>query len=168
MTTLISVEPTKVLAIYPCTRGFSYAVMENPLKLLEFNLISPKKFDKEKLLDAMKRIIETHKPITLVMENCNSKYCRKGKRTKNLIQEISYWAKKKHIPVKFYSRDQVRNVFERWKAYTKYEIAIVLSRNIAELQQYIYDKPRYPERDNNISSLFSSISLAVTNYYLKN
>ncbi len=162
---MIKVEPTKVLAIYPCTRGFSYAVMESPLKLLELNLISPKKFDKEKLLNAMKRIVEAHIPITLVLENCNSKYCRKGSRTKNLIQEISLWAMKKQIPVKFYSRDQVRNVFGRWKAYTKYEIAIVLSRNIPELQQYMYDKPKYPERDNNNSSLFSSISLAITNYY---
>ncbi|MFY0629994.1 MAG: hypothetical protein JXR05_06405 [Flavobacteriaceae bacterium] len=166
MTSLTKVEPTKVLAIYPCTRGFSYAVMENPLKLIEFNLISPKKFDKEKLLDQMKRVINSHKPVTLVLEDCESKYCRKGKRTKNLIKSIFKWAKKEEITVCQYSRDDIRNLFERWNATTKYDIALVLSRNISELQQYIYNKPKYPDREVNIDSLFCSVSLGVTHFYI--
>ncbi|MFY0602700.1 MAG: hypothetical protein JXQ93_02040 [Flavobacteriaceae bacterium] len=166
MTNLTNLEPTKVLVIYPCTRGFSYVVMENPLKLIEFNFISPKKFDKEKLLNVIKRVIQTHEPITLVLEDCNSKYCRKGKRTRNFIQEISLWSKRRGVPVKLYSRDQVRNVFERWHARTKYEIALVLSRNIPELQQYMYTKPKYPKREDNRDSLFCSISLGVSHFHM--
>lgn len=168
MTSLISIEPTKVLAIYPCTRGFSYVVMEDPLTLVEYNLVSPKKFDREKLVNEIKRVINTHNPVTVVLENCDSKYCRKGKRTKNVINVINEWSTKKGVPVKQYSRDDVRKVFEKWYARTKYEIALVITRNIPELRQYTYEKPKYPEREANTSALFSVTSLAITHFFFAN
>jgi len=161
-----SIEPIKVLAIYPCTRGFSYAVMEDALTINEINTVSPKEFDRGKLLRAIKRIVETHKPITLVLEDCECKFSRKGKRSKNLINEVSQWAIQMNIPVKKYSRNQLRTVFEKWYAKTKYEIALVICRNVPELQQYMYEKPKYPEREGNSDSLFCAVSLGVTHFFM--
>ena len=153
------VIPTRTVAIYPNTRGFGYAVMESALDVTEMKLISPKKFDFNKILGLMREVISIHGPATLLLEDCSSKYCRKGAQTKQLIRSIAAWAKKKEIPVEFYSREQIRDVFERWNATTKYEIAEVLTRNIETLKPLMFDKPKYPAREPNGEAIFSAVSM---------
>lgn len=164
----MKVIPTRIVSIYLYTRGFGYAVMESALDLTEMKLISPKTFDFNKLMGLMREVLSIHGPATLVLENCNSKHCRKGAQTKQLIRSISAWAKKKEIPVEFYSREQIRDVFERWGGKSKYEIAEVLTRNIETLKPLMFDKPKYPAREPNIEAVFSAVSMGVANYFLNN
>ncbi len=159
------VVPTRTVAIYPNTRGFGYAVMENALEVTEFKLISPKKFEFNKILGLIREVISIHAPATLLLEDCRSKYCRKGAQTKQLIGSIAAWAKKKDIPVEFYSREQIRDVFGRWNGTTKYEIAEVLTRNIETLEPLMYDKPKYPAREPNVEAVFSAVSIGVVHYF---
>lgn len=163
-----NVVPTKIVAFYPFTRGFGYAVMNSPLDLEEFNLYDLKEFDVPKILSLMREIITIHSPIAVVLENTNSKYCRKGANAKQVIRAIAAWAKKKDISVQFYSREQIRNVFEPWHAKTKYEIAEVLTRNIDELEHLMFDRPKYPAREPNMEAVFSAVSMGVTRYFLEN
>lgn len=167
MTLSTKVIPTKTVAFYPFTRGFGYAVMESPLELEEFNLMDFKQFDIGRILALMREIITIHSPITLVLEDTNSKYCRKGAKAKQVIRAIALWAKKKGIHVEFYSREQIRNVFQRWNATTKYEIAEVLTRNIDKLQPLMFDKPKYPAREPNAEAIFSAVSMGVTYYFME-
>jgi hypothetical protein len=140
--------------------------MESALDLTEMRLISPKQLDKNKLLSLMRKVLLIHGPATLVLEDCNSKYCRKGAQTKQLIRTIAAWAKKKGVQVKFYSREQIRDVFERWGAKSKYEIAEVLARNIESLKPIMFEKPKYPAREPNIEAVFSAVSLGAAHYFL--
>lgn len=166
MTVSTNIVPTRTVAIYPYTRGFGYAVMESALDLTEMRLISPKQFNNSKLLHLMRKVLLIHGPATLVLEDCNSKYCRKGAQSKQLIRTIAAWAKKKGVHVKFYSREQIRDVFERWGAKSKYEIAEVLARNIESLKPIMFEKPKYPAREPNIEAVFSAVSMGVTHYFL--
>lgn len=159
------VVPTRIVAIYLNTRGFGYAVMESALDVTEMRLISPKKFDFNKILGLMREVISIHGPATLLLEDSNSKYCRKGAQTKQLIRSIAAWAKKKEVPVEFYSREQIRDVFERWNATTKYEIAEVLTRNIDTLEPLMFNKPKYPAREPNVEAVFSAVSMGVGHYF---
>jgi len=159
------VIPTKTVAFYPYTRGFGYAVMNSALDLVEYNLYDMKRFDTSRILSLMREIISTHKPVTVVLENTNSSYCRKGANAKQVIRSIALWTKKKNIPVIFYSRDDIREVFCRWHAKSKYEIAEVLKRNIESLQTVIFEKPKYPGREPNKEAIFSAVSLAVSHYF---
>ena len=113
----------------------------------------------------MREIISTHQPVTLVLENTNSKYCRKGARSKQVIRSIALWAKKKGIPVEFNSRDEIREVFSRWHASSKFEIAEVLKRNIGSLSHVVFEKPIYPNREPNEEAIFSAVSMAVSHYF---
>lgn len=160
------VIPTKTVAFYPFTRGFAYAVMTSAVDLEEYSLYDMKTFDSTRILELMREIIHIHEPVTLILENTNSKYCRKGAKAKQVIRAIALWARKKGIPVEFYSREQVREVFGRWHARSKYEIAEVLKRNIVALETLKFDKPKYPNREPNIEAVFSVISLVVSHYFL--
>lgn len=160
--------PTKIVAIYPYTRGFGYAVMENALELKEFNLFDMKKFNSLRVLELVKEIFSIHGPATLILENTNCDYCRKGEKTKQTIRTIAAWAKGKGIYVQFYSRNQIRAIFKRWNATSKYEIAEVLSRNIQQLKPLLFEKPKYPAREPNIEAVFSAVSMGVTHYFKTN
>jgi hypothetical protein len=48
---------------------------------------------------------------------------RSGKRVIRLVQEIVSFAVKENLKVIQYSRDQIREVFEQFRAVTKYEIS---------------------------------------------
>lgn len=168
MTMSTKVISTKIVCIYPYTRGFGYAVMENPLKIIEIKLFDLKEFDVQKMTRLVQEIIRIHKPITLILEDTNSKYCRKGARTKQFIHNIAAWSRKNEIAMEFYSREDIREVFKRWNAFNKYEIAEVLCRNIEQLKSLSMEKPKYPGREPNIEALFSAVSMGVTHYFLKN
>ena len=62
------VIPTRTVAIYPNTRGFGYSVMESALNVTEMKLISPKKFDFNKILKLMREVISIHGPATLLQQ----------------------------------------------------------------------------------------------------
>lgn len=160
------VVPTRIIAIYPNTRGFAYAVMDSALDLIEMHLISPKQFEFNKIMDLIKEVVSLYGPALVLLEDCNSQHCRKGARTKQLIRNIAAWTKRKDIPFELYSREQIRDVFVRWNAYSKYEIAEVLSRNIEKLKPLLFDKPKYPDREPNNEALFSAVSMGVTHYFL--
>lgn len=157
--------PTKTVAFYPYTRGFGYAVMSNAIDLDECNLYDMKHFDIPRILSIMREIISIHGPVTVILENTHSNYCRKGAKAKQVIRSIAAWARKRDIPVVFYSREDVREIFSRWHAKTKYEIAEVLKRNIESLQTVIFQKPKYPGREPNNEAVFSAVSMAVSHYF---
>lgn len=154
--------PERTLSIYIHSRGFSYAVMDSPLELIETRL-----WETSQVMDAIESIINQHQPITLIIENCNSRYCRKGKRAQSLIHQVQEYARQNAIPCYDFSRDEVRAVFQPWKATNKHEIAEVLISNIEPLQDYAYEKPSYPNKEKNCAAIFAAVSLCVTHYFLK-
>lgn len=159
------IEPTRTVSIYVCSRGFSYAVMDDAVTLVETNLISPKKFNEEKVIKKIKKVITSFGDVTLVMEDYASKYSRKGQRSKRVIKKVLKWARRKGIVTKQYSRDDVREVFSKWMAYTKYDIAQVLVKNIEALRPFFYEPIEYPKREHNYEAIFSVVSYAVTHYF---
>ncbi|MEM7085242.1 MAG: hypothetical protein AAF489_03620 [Bacteroidota bacterium] len=160
-------EPLKTVALYPFTRGLGYAVMTSALDLIEFNLFDLKDYDFEKVKNLVKEIVNTHKPITLILEDTNNRYCRKGRRAKEAIRKIKSWARQNEISIQMYSREQVRAVFDRWHAKNKYEIAEVLKRNLPALKNIVFAKPKYPGREPNYECVFSTISMLITHYFLE-
>lgn len=159
------VIPTRTIVLYPNTRGFAYAVMESPLELIDWKVYELKKMDTNRILSKMREIIVSFAPATLVLEDTNCSLCRKGAQTKQIIRTIAAWAKKSGTHVEFYSRKQVRDVFERWHSKTKYEISEVICKNIPELENLLYEKPKYPNRGKNIDALFCAVSFGVTRYF---
>ena len=159
--------PDRTVAIYIHSRGFSYAVMDSPLELIETRLWEIPLKETTRIKRAMQMVIQKHQPSTLIVEDCNSRYSRKGKRAKNLIHSLVLWAKKNSIPCYAYTRDDIRSVFEPWKAKNRHQISEVLVRNIEQLKSYAYEKPSYPNKEKNVAAIFVAVSLSVTHYFLK-
>ena len=155
----------KVLAIYPNAKGYAYAFMEGPLTLLEKKMIVISPVDNVKVINAVKQLLTEYTPTTLVLENAECKYSRKAERGKQLIRSLALIAKRKDVQVINYTREDIRFVFETWRAYTKYEIAEVIAKNISSMRMLLYPKPKYPRSQHYSEALFDAISLGITYYY---
>ena len=162
----IKVVPSRVIVLYPDTRGFAYAVMEDENTLIEYNHYDFYRFDEERTLRYMRKTLRLFTPGTLVLEDTSCKYSRKGKRAKRILKTISRWAKDRDIPIEYYSRQQIRATFHDWSARSKYQIAKFLSTKFESLEPIMYDKPKYPNRERSVEAVFVAVSLGITRYYM--
>lgn len=167
MSTTTKFTPTRVIVLYPHTRGYTYAVMDSPLEIVEMRLHEVRNVEVNDLVESLKKVVTKHVPASIVIEDSSCRFSRKGKKTKEVLTKLKRWVKRKNLPFFSYTREQIRLVFENWHARNKYEIAQVLSRNIPELEPLMYYEPTYPKREQNIEALFVTISLGVTHFYLQ-
>jgi Holliday junction resolvasome RuvABC endonuclease subunit len=154
-----------VLAIYPNSKGYAFALMKGPLEIIDKKMVSVSPVDNTQIISEVKTLMKKLSPDVLVLENPNCKYSRKGPRAAQLLRSIALNAKAQKINVFNYSREDVRFVFEIWKAQTKYEIAEVIAKNIKSFRILLYPKPKYPDTQKYITALFDAVSLGITHYY---
>lgn len=155
-----------VYAIYPNANGFGFVYMENARKLIEYGTVRINPISNRKILDRIKKSIDYFRPTILILTDPDGKSSRTGKRTCRLIQKIMQYADSEKLPVEQYSRDQIRDVFEGFGVYTKYEIAQFLLTEFKELEP---KRPRerklWVSEDRNMG-IFDALSLALIWFYL--
>lgn len=156
----------KVLAIYANPNGFGYAVMTNPVTLIDKGVVRIRPIDNKQLLARVQKLIEEHSPSSVVVEDLKVSRYFKGKRTIRFLDMVQIHCLDNEIFVKKYSRDQVRTTFSTWHARTKYEIAQVISMNVEGMELILYDKPKYPDGEPYVAGIFDAISFAICHYYL--
>ncbi|MCI0423101.1 MAG: hypothetical protein L0312_28400, partial [Acidobacteria bacterium] len=78
----------RILAIDPTTKGFGFAVLEGPDKLVEWGTKEVNGNKNEACINEIGDIIRLYQPAVIVLENCDSKRSRRSQRVKELIAEI--------------------------------------------------------------------------------
>ncbi len=156
----------RVLAIYANAKGFGYAVMEGVMDVQEKGQYTSAPIDNDELMRGVKWCIEKYNPDAIIMENMNDSIYRKVERTKKFAKRVRICAKKRGLGFSTYSRAMIRHVFERWKAYTKYEMALVICDNIPAFENFMYEKPAYPQREQHMVGVFDAVTLGVTHFFL--
>ena len=147
----------QVLAIYPNSKGYAYVLMEGPTEVIDKKMVSVSPVNNIRILNEVKNLIDKYNPNSLILEDTTCKFSRKGSRGKQLLRSISSSAKHKGIQVFSYTREDVRFVFEIWKAKNKFEIA--------GFDMLLYPKPKYPNSQKYLTALFDAVSLGITHYY---
>src|SRR6266446_6251588 len=102
-----------VLALYPKTRGIGYACLESPKDLIDCGIATVRPICNGKILKRAQNFIEYYQPTLVLLQNYENRYLKHGKRVANLIDEIMAYARGKGVPIKQYSREQIRDVFEQ-------------------------------------------------------
>src|SRR5262249_32692692 len=110
----------RVLAIDPSTRGFGFAVLEGPNRLIDWGVKETKVNKKRRSLRFIAELIHRYQPSVLVVEDYTGKGSRRCCRVRELIEDISKLAVKKKVKVKSVSRLKVKQVFSESGASNKY------------------------------------------------
>jgi len=162
----MNTHETIVLALYPNSIGFGYAIVKSPRDPLECGVVKISPISNRKSMERIKKFIDYYEPMVIIVQDLNGKNSFKVKRVKSLIHSITRYATDHHLHVARYSREQIRFVFSEFNAKSKFAIA----RTICKwLSQFEYRMPRFRKpwmaEDYNMG-MFDALSLALTHFYM--
>src|SRR5215813_4871248 len=97
----------RVLAIDPSTRGFGFAVLEGPNRLIDWGVKDTKTDKRKRSLKLIADLIDQYQPSVVVVEDYAGKGSRRCARVRELINDISKLAMKREVKVRRFSRLKV-------------------------------------------------------------
>src|SRR5215468_8987466 len=152
----------RVLAIDPSTRGFGFAILEGPNRLIDWGVKETKTDKRKRSLKLIADLIEQYQPSVLVVEDYTRKGSRRCRRVRELIKDISKLAVQRKIKVRNFSRLKVKQAFSESGTSNKYEIAIAIAKRFPELASRLprFRKPWMSE--DYRMSIFDAVALAIT------
>jgi hypothetical protein len=152
-----------VLAIYPTARGFAYALFEGPLSPVDWGIARRSGKRKiERCLRMIAALFLRYEPDLLVLQDTSPAGTLRSKRIRNLNSAISEMAERHGIPVRCYSRAEVRLAFNHLKSPSKQAIAESIAKHIPAFERYVpRPRKRHVAEDNRLN-LFDAAALALT------
>ena len=152
----------RVLAVDPSTRGFGFAILEGPNRLIDWGVKETKVNKKRRSLRFIAELIHRYQPSVLVVEDYTGKGSRRCRRVRELIEDISKLAVQQKIKVRNFSRLKVKQAFSESGTSNKYEIAIAIAKRFPELAPRLprFRKPWMSE--DYRMSIFDAVALAIT------
>ncbi len=160
-------KPPVLLSIYPNNRGFGYALMEDPQKLLDYGIVTIRPLCNGRILKRIEKLLDYYKPQIVITQDYKCPHARYGKRNKALIWAIVELAQRKNLEVHCYTRTQIRDVFEQFNARTKHEVSQTIAKWLPEVA-YRLPKLRtvWGTEDYNMG-IFDALAMGYAYYYLE-
>lgn len=152
----------RILAIDPTTKGFGFAVLEGPDKLVEWGTKEVNGSKNGACINEIEEIIRLYQPTVIVVENCDSKHSRRSERVRELIANIGKTASAWGLRVCRVSMLAVKKLFSAWSAANKYEIAKVIAQLFVELALRLPPKRAPWMSEDERYAIFDAIAFALT------
>lgn len=160
-----TIIPPRVIAFFPTTHGFGFAVFEGPSELVDWGAREVRGGRREEFLAKIEALLSWHRPDVVVLENYAGEGSKRGKRIQALIRSIAKRAAKLDVKVASYSRGLIRQCFLRYQARTKHEIAEVIAREFPELELRLPPKRKPWMSEHYRMSMFDAAALALTHFF---
>lgn len=153
----------RILAIAPSTRGFGFAVLEGPSKLVDWGV---KLAGRNKNADSLAKVdalMAYYLPTVLVLENYAMPDVRRSTRIQNLGTRTATLAKRRKVKFKLLTRTKVRRVLLGADAPgTKQAIAEFLAKRFPrELGSRLPPKRRPWMSEDYRMGIFDAVALAL-------
>lgn len=161
MTAALS-DNTRLLAIDLTSRGFGFAVLETPDRLIDWGTKDARAKVDERTLAQIVALIETYQPDILIVEDVEAKGSRRRARVRALVPEIARRALDLRVRTRRIARRQVRRAFAPHGAATKHRIAAAIAECFPELV------PRLPPRrkpwmtEDARMAIFDAVAMGLT------
>ncbi len=153
-----STRAIRVLALDPTHRGFGFAVLEGPDRLVDWGVKTVRGNKQAGCLRKIRELFQLYQPTVVVLEDCARRGSRRCPRVRRLIKRIHFFAIKNGIKARVVSRARVRKAFA--PASTKHEIAVALAAHFPELAPLL-PPPRKPWMSEDCRmNVFDAVALA--------
>jgi hypothetical protein len=155
-----------VLAIYPNTRGFAFALFESPLSLVDWGAKDVRGAEKNALcLARIESLFIQHRPHVLVLQNTLNEGTRRAQRIAALNAEIAAIGVEYGMRLVTYSRQEVLSAFMAFGAENKHDIARVIATKVATLARYVPPRRKAWMAEPARMALFDAAALALTFFW---
>ncbi len=153
----------RVLAIDPIPRGFGFVVLEEePLQLVDWGVVSCRKRRGSRCELVLDRMLRRYEPTVLVFEDPSDARELRQEALTAFMLSIAEILANSAVPVRLYSRGEIRESFASAGALTKEAIAQVLARRFPELVPHVPPPRKIWESEDSRMSIFDALSLAAT------
>jgi hypothetical protein len=154
---------TRIIAIDPITKGFGFAVFEQPFHLVAWGVARVEGEKRTGAIAQFEKLLADFRPDGVVLEDAAAPGSRRRHRVRRLIDDLLALARERDIAVHTFARSAV---IERFSSpdepATKYSIAKRLTKDFPELQTKL-PPPRKPwQSEDERMSIFDALALAVT------
>lgn len=154
-------KPIRVLGIDPYSRGFGFAVLKIPDKLVDWGIKECRGDKNSECLEEIERLIDYYRPDVIAVEDCSRKGSRRCSRVRELIQGVFKLALGRRIKIKTVSRVKVKDKFSKMGAQTKHEIATAIARRFPELGSYLPPERKCYMSEDPRMSVFDAIGWGI-------
>ncbi len=154
---------TRTISIHPNTIGFGYVILNEKGEIIDCGIVSIRPINNNKCIKKICEIVTYYQPNILIVENPENS--NKSERVKKLIKQICEGGKNRFKIFK-YTKAEVLNTFEIFKAKNKFEISRKISEVYPELKSKLPEKRKVWEPENYYQGIFDAMALVLTHYYL--
>lgn len=150
-------KPNRVLGIDPYSRGFGFALLKGPDKLVDWGIKECRGDKNSECLEEIKRLIDYYRPDVIAVEDYTARGSRRCKRVRELIFEVLKLATKRKIKIKTVSRTKVQKAFSENGARTKHQIATLIAKRFPELGPYLPPERKCYMSEDPRMSVFDAV-----------
>jgi Holliday junction resolvasome RuvABC endonuclease subunit len=154
----------RVLAVDPCSRGFGFAVLEGPQRLIDWGVRGVHDMEKNSVcLREVAEMIQSYQPDAIVIENYGASGSRRCLRVRGLLKRIRELGVRRRIKVRTLSRLRVRQTFGQ-DARNKHQIAVAIGARFPELAPHVPPYRKCWMSEDYRMSIFDAVAFALTYY----
>jgi len=151
-----------VLAIHPTSRGFGWALFENPLAPVDWGLTRVTAKRSARLLARFEKLLNRYEPKVVVFEEFHDHLARRAKRIQELCRQMIVLANHRGIYTPIYNRETIRDCFASSSVRTRHDIALSISKQIEVFRRRLPRERRRWDSEDVRQSLFDAVALALT------
>ena len=154
-----------VLAVYPTSRGFGWALFEGPEALVDWSTANAK--GKHADSTAMRRfgeIIDRYHPATLVMERYDGDGTRRGEHMRILAETMRRFAGNHDMDTPVYDRATLNAAVLGQPSATRHTVACAIGNRLPFLKSKLPSKRKLWDPEKDQMCLFNAVALGLTHY----
>ena len=155
------------LVLYPSIQGMGYVICESPKDLVDYGIAKVRPLISDKYVKRLLRFVKNYRPSLIIVRGYELGDNRISKRVKKIIDSFIIEANKHNLPVRRYSRTQIKEVFKQFGANTKYGISKTISSWYPELKPKMPSIRKITQPEHYQMMLFDVFALMLTDQYLK-
>jgi len=156
-------DPTRIFAVDPTTKGFGYAVLETPFRLVDWGLAHVAGEKESGAIARFETLLDQFRPDVVVLEDFTAPGSRRRPRVQKLLGKLQETARGRGIAVHAIPRLAVIECFSSPdKRATKYSITQCLAETFPELAAKVPRRRKLWQSEDERMATFDALALAVT------
>ncbi len=161
---LLGPAEKRMLALDPTTKGFGFAVLEGPARLIDWGLKQARGDRNRTCVKRAAELIARYSPHALVVEDTEARGSRRCARVRELTADLRTLALEHNVRFRTISGRKVKKLFAAVGAATKHQIAVAIAKWFPELDPHLppIRKPWMSEDER--MSIFDAVAFASAFY----
>ena len=156
-------DPTRIFALDPTTKGFGYAILETPFRLVDWGLAHVSGEKESGAVARFEDLLDQFRPDIVILEDPSAPGSRRRPRVQKLLEKLQETARESGIAVHAIPRLAVIECFSSPdERATKYSITEHLAETFPELAVKVPRRRKAWQSEDERMATFDALALAVT------